>query len=94
MGASDNDKDCKHEPEVIVEYDDWGILCKKCGCDIHDYVILTKTQHQLMQDVVKAGREYHKGGHHKDGCRAGLSHQCKCGRYALDKTLDALDKGE
>ncbi len=45
-----NDKDCKHEPEVIVEYDDWGILCKKCGCNIDDYVILTKAQNEAKDE--------------------------------------------
>ncbi len=57
--------DCKHEPEVVVEHDDWGILCKKCGRDIDDYVILTKASFQLREDVIEAAweirNEYTKG---------------------------------
>ena len=58
MSDSDNGKDCKHEVEIIVEYDDWGYFCKKCDDEIADVVIRTKAYDQAREDVIAAGEAY------------------------------------
>ena len=56
MSDSDNGKDCKHDVEIIVEYDDWGYFCKKCDDEIADVVIRTKAYDQAREDVIAAGK--------------------------------------
>lgn len=84
--------DCKHEELKIVGS---KYHCKEQSCDAvfsrSKVVFVPKSRYQLMQDVREAGRKYHKGRHHKDGCRPSLPHFCTCGRYWLEKALDALE---
>ena len=55
--------DCKHEKLQIISTVPHGtsVICATFGCESHfergEYIILTKAQHQLMQDTVEAGRE-------------------------------------
>ncbi|KKN49509.1 hypothetical protein LCGC14_0642160 [marine sediment metagenome] len=97
--------DCKHE-----KIDTWVCIdekvyyeCHECKEDIprEDVIILTKAQHQLMQDMAKAGREFRlleigKGDAWDTDAIKSMGEdatQVDKARLKLDKALDALDKG-
>ena len=93
-----NGKDCKHE-EIGTRADHYAtwLVCEKCltYIDWGEVVILTKAQHQLMQDVVKAGEKVSEAWKtwKADKGFGGYSELSD----ALDDfviNVDALDKGE
>lgn len=89
--------ECKHErPLEVVKLgrDKHSYRCKLCGILFAEnrVVILTKTRHDQMTQVLEAAREFEKSSHHKDGCRPSKLGDCTCGKEALSNALKAYDE--